>query len=238
MSQAQESTNKAKPVNSDKTSASGKAGDSAVTPEQAAEFIASGDKKVELDLEDAPFLKEEQETQEQKEEKEEDSSSEPTETKEENAAPKKKKKLLLIGGIASFLLLLVLGAVVYFFVLDDEVLPNIIVVESPEVQAPPKTFELKLDPFVIQCIDNAGKIHFVKGSFILTTIHNDVFFEISNNQKVIRDAIYYYLEIQDPEVLLNPINHQLIKDGLFETVNKYVMAGSIDHLYIDSLLIY
>lgn len=235
MSQAQ----KVSPKNDDgdNLSAPDTAADIAVTPDQVNEFAASAQKKVELDLEDAPFLNEEPEEKEQSTEQEQES-SEPAEANTESAAPKKKKKLFIIGGIAALLLLLIGGAVFYFFFYDDEILPNIIVVENPEVQAPPKTFELKLDPFVIQCIDHNGKIHFVKGSFILSTIHNEVFFEISNNQKVIRDAIYYYLGIQDPDVLLNPVNHQLIKDGLFETVNKYVMSGSIDHLYIDSLLIY
>lgn len=236
MSQAQVSDKKDSAVD-DAVPASDKAADVAVTSDQVEKFAASAQQKVELDLEDAPFLNEEPEEKEQDTQQEQES-SEPAESQKEGEAPKKKKKLLMFGGIAALLLLLIGGAVFYFFSSEEEILPNVIVVENPEVQAPPKTFELKLDPFVIQCIDNEGKIHFVKGSFILSTIHNEVFFEVSNNQKVIRDAIYYYLEIQDPEVLLNPVNHQLIKNGLLETVNKYVMSGSIDNLYIDSLLIY
>ena len=237
MSQTQETAKKTGVASPDTLPDSGQDNTAGITPAQASNFVATGQEKVELDLEDAPFLKEEPEVQEQKTETEQ-TGSEVAETKSTDTAPKKKKKILIIGGIVFLLLLLISGAVVYFFVLDDKVLPNVIVVASPEVQAPPKAFELKLDPFVIQCVDNNGKIHFVKGTFILTTIHNDVYFEISNNQKVIRDAIYYYLGLQDPEILLNPANHQLVKDGLFETVNKYVMSGSIDHLYIDSLLIY
>lgn len=236
MSQAQVSDKKDSAAD-DAVPASDKAADVAVTSDQVEKFAASAQQKVELDLEDAPFLNEEPEEKEQDTQQEQES-SEPAESQKEGEAPKKKKKLLMFGGIAALLLLLIGGAVFYFFSSEEEILPNVIVVENPEVQAPPKTFELKLDPFVIQCIDNEGKIHFVKGSFILSTIHNEVFFEVSNNQKVIRDAIYYYLEIQDPEVLLNPVNHQLIKNGLLETVNKYVMSGSIDNLYIDSLLIY
>lgn len=237
MSQTQEATKKAGSAAPNNLPDTGKADTSGITPAQASDFVATGQEKVELDLEDAPFLKEEQEVEEQKPEIEQ-TGSEIAETKPADTAPKKKKKLLIIGGIVSFLLLIIIGVVVYFFVFDEKVLPNVIVVAGPEVQAPPKAFELKLDPFVVQCVDNNGKIHFVKGTFILSTLQNDVYFEISNNQKIIRDAIYYYLGLQDPEILLNPANHQLIKNGLFETVNKYVMSGSIDHLYIDSLLIY
>lgn len=234
MSQAQDS-NKKNTVGGN--AAPGKGADTAVTPEQVEKFAASAEQKVELDLEDAPFLNEEKEEKEQTTDQEQESTA-PEEAQKKDAAPKKKKKLLIVGIIVSLLLVLIGGAVLYFFFSEEEILPNVIVVENPEVQAPPKTFELKLDPFVIQCIDKDEKIHFVKGTFILSTLHDEVFFEISNNQKVIRDAIYYYLEIQDPEVLLNPVNHKLIKDGLLETVNKYVMSGSIDNLYIDSLLIY
>ncbi len=235
MSQTQGTTKNVGAAAPDKLPDAGKAD---ITPAQASEFVSTGQEKVELDLEDAPFLKEEPEVQEQQKTETEQTGSEIPEVKTNVAAPKKKKKILIIGAVVSFLLLLIIGAVVYFFVLDEEVLPNVIVVASPEVQSPPKAFELKLDPFVVQCVDNNGKINFVKGTFILSTIQNDVYFEISNNQKIIRDAIYYYLGLQGPEVLLNPANHQLIKNGLFETVNKYIMSGSIDHLYIDSLLIY
>lgn len=209
-----------------------------ISPEKADAFVASGSNKVELDLEDAPFLNEEPEVQEETKTEEEQGSSENKEAAEEGKKPNKKKKLIIIGAAAVVLLLILGGAALLMFSPDDEILPNIIVVTDPEKQAPPKALELKLDPFVIQCVDNNGKIHFVKGSFILSTVHEEVFFEISNNQKVLRDAIYYYLGIQDPELLLDPANHQLIKNGLFEVINKYVMSGSIDHLYIDSLLIY
>ncbi len=209
-----------------------------LSPEKGDEFIASGQNKVELDLEDAPFLNEEPEAQEERKTEAAQGDSENKETTEEGEKPNKKKKLIIIGAIVAVLLLIIGGGLIFIFSSDDEILPNIIVVTKPEDNAPPKALELKLDPFVIQCIDGNGKIHFVKGSFILSTIHDDVYFEITNNQKVLRDAIYYYLEIQDPEVLLDPANHQLIKNGLFEIVNKYVMSGSIDHLYIDSLLIY
>lgn len=209
-----------------------------ISPEKGDEFLASGKNKVELDLEDAPFLNEEPEVQEEKKTEEEQGNSENKEAAEEGKKTNKKKKIIIIGAIAAVLLLVIGGITGYLLMPDDEILPNIIVVTNPEAKAPPKALELKLDPFVIQCIDSEGKIHFVKGSFILSTINEEVFFEISNNQKVLRDAIYYYLGIQDPEVLLDSANHQLIKNGLFETVNKYVMNGSIDHLYIDSLLIY
>lgn len=238
MSQTQEAKQNSIQASDDNLPAAGTGTAPDISPEKGDEFLASGNNKVELDLEDAPFLNEEPEEREQSNPEEKQGDADKKETAEEDKKPNNKKKFIIIGAIA-VLLLLVIGVVGFFvFSSDDEILPNIIVVTNPEAQAPPKAFELKLDPFVIQCVDSNGKIHFVKGIFVLSTIHEEVFFEISNNQKVIRDAIYYYLGIQDPEILLDSANHQLIKNGLFETVNKYVMNGSIDHLYIDSLLIY
>lgn len=236
MSQTQKVTQKNIEADDDNLPAASSGND--ITPEKGDAFLESGKNKVELDLEDAPFLNEEPEAEEKTKTEEDQGNPDNKEKTEDGKKPDKKKKFIIIGAIAAVLLLVIGGAAGYLLMSDDEILPNIIVVANPEVQAPPKAFELKLDPFVIQCIDSNGKIHFVKGSFILSTVHEDVFFEISNNQKVLRDAMYYYLEIQDPEILLDSANHQIIKNGLFETVNKYVMNGSIDHLYIDSLLIY
>ncbi len=208
--------------------------------EKGKEFLDLAKNKVELDLEDAPFLNEEPEEQEQvAEEKAEQAAESKSDKQQEEVKPKSKKKLFLIGGGVAVLLLAVIGFFVYdIFFTEEPILQNVIVISSPEVRTPPKVHEFKLDPFVVQCVDSSGKIHFLKGSFILSTGNFEVFHEISNNQKVLRDAIYYYLEIQDPEILLNSINHQQIKKGLLDTVNKYVMNGSVDDLFIDSLLVF
>ncbi len=208
--------------------------------EKGKEFLDLAKNKVELDLEDAPFLNEEPEEQEQvAEEKAEQAAESKSDKQQEEVKPKSKKKLFLIGGGVAVLLLAVIGFFVYdMFFTEEPILQNVIVISSPEVRTPPKVHEFKLDPFVVQCVDSSGKIHFLKGSFILSTRNFEVFHEISNNQKVLRDAIYYYLEIQDPEILLNSINHQQIKKGLLDTVNKYIMNGSVDDLFIDSLLVF
>ncbi len=203
------------------------------------DFLALASNKVELDLEDAPFLDNAQETkEEQKSDKE--SKTEIAETNEqEDKVPSKKKKYILIGAGVAFLLIAVLAvfAVPRFFE-EEPVLQNVIVVPSQEVRSAPKVFQVAFDPFVLECTDVNGVIRFVKASFILSTSDFDVYHEISNNQKVLRDAIYYYLEIQDAATLLDTTNQQQIKLGLLEAVNKYVVNGKIDDLYIDSFLIF
>lgn len=203
------------------------------------DFLALASNKVELDLEDAPFLDNVQEAkEEQKTEKE--SKTEKSETNDqEEKAPSKKKKYVLIGAGVAFLLIAVLAVFVFQrFFAEEPVLQNVIVVPSQEVRTPPKVFQVAFDPFVMECTDSSGAIRFVKASFILSTSDFDVYHEISNNQKVLRDAIYYYLEIQNAAALLDTTNQQQIKLGLLEAVNKYVVSGKVDDLYIDSFLIF
>lgn len=203
------------------------------------DFLALASDKVALDLEDAPFLNEEPEVKEEKKENKE-SKTESTEKNEDEAAPSsKKKKFILIGVGVALLLIIIVGVfVVPRFLAEEPILQNVIVVPSSEVRTPPKVHQIKLDPFVLQCADAMGNMRFVKASFILSTADYNVFHEISNNQKVLRDAIYYYLEIQDAEILLDTTNQQSIKAGLLEAVNKYVVNGKVDELYIDSFLVF
>lgn len=67
--------------------------------EKGKEFLDLAKNKVELDLEDAPFLNEEPEEQEQvAEEKAEQAAESKSDKKQEEVKPKSKKKLFLIGG--------------------------------------------------------------------------------------------------------------------------------------------
>lgn len=203
------------------------------------DFLALASDKVALDLEDAPFLNDEPEVKEEKTEKKESKAEAAEKNADETAVPSKKKKIILIGAGVALLLIIIIGVfVVPRFFEEEPILQNVIVVPSSEVRTPPKVHQVKFDPFILQCADAMGNIRFIKASFILTASDYNVFHEISNNQKVLRDAIYYYLEIQDAEMLLDTTNQQQIKAGLLESVNKYVVNGKVDELYIDSFLVF
>lgn len=205
------------------------------------DFLALASNKVELDLEDAPFLSDESEAAEEanaaaktnKEEKLEDE-----ETEEKGSFFSRHKKLILIGAGVVLLLLVGLGAlIISSFLEDDAIVQNVIVVPGSDVRQAPVAHQVKLEPFVVQCTDATGKIHFLQATFVLSTSDNAVFHEISNNTKVIRDAIYYFFEIQSVEVLLDTTNQRKIKADLLEAVNEYIVSGSLDDLYIDSYII-
>lgn len=206
--------------------------------QQEDDFLALASNKVELDLEDAPFLKDETETPEEPEDSVADNAAGQEPETEEAKPFSKKKKILLIGGGVALIVIVALGVFVVPALLENKpTLQNIIVVPNPKVTQAPKVFQVKLDPFILECTDSAGSKKFLQASFILSTSNYDVYHEISNNQKVLRDAIYYYLEIQDTDTLLDTTHQQQLKLGLLDILNKYIINGQLEDLFIDSFLV-
>lgn len=206
--------------------------------QQEDDFLALASNKVELDLEDAPFLKDETETPEEPEDSAADNVAGQEPETEEAKPFSKKKKILLIGGGVALAVIVALGVFVVPALLENKpTLQNIIVVPNPKVTQAPKVFQVKLDPFILECTDSTGSKKFLQASFILSTSNYDVYHEISNNQKVLRDAIYYYLEIQDTDTLLDTTHQQQLKLGLLDILNKYIINGQLEDLFIDSFLV-
>lgn len=206
--------------------------------QQEDDFLALASNKVELDLEDAPFLKDETETPEEPEDSAADNAAGQEPETEEAKPFSKKKKILLIGGGVALVVIVALGVFVVPALLENKpTLQNIIVVPNPKVTQAPKVFQVKLDPFILECTDSTGSKKFLQASFILSTSNYDVYHEISNNQKVLRDAIYYYLEIQDTDTLLDTTHQQQLKLGLLDILNKYIINGQLEDLFIDSFLV-
>jgi len=108
-------------------------------------------RKVELDLDDAPFLVEQAPPPPAKTEEA------PLQVAEEGAEPpKKKKKLLLIAAAAGLLVLLVAGAAIWWFVLrtpppppPEPIKPDVIVVPSAKTPTAQPDSVKELAPFVI-----------------------------------------------------------------------------------------
>lgn len=210
-------------------------------PQTEEDFLALASNKVELDLEDAPFLADESEVSEEENSSKNDSnvsSNEDEDLENEGSFFSRKKKLILIGAGVALLLLIGLGVLIVPSLLEDDgVLQNVIVVPSADVKRGPMVQQVKLEPFFVQCTDASGNIHFLQATFVLSSSNTDVFHEISNNQKVIRDTIYYFLNIQSPSMLLDTTNQKQIKEELFNAVNDVIVSGSLDDLFIDSYLI-
>ncbi|MDD4700757.1 MAG: flagellar basal body-associated FliL family protein [Desulfovibrio sp.] len=192
-------------------------------------------RKVDLDLDDAPFLKE----QDAGTPAVADEKNLPA---EETAAPgaKKKTKLLVIGG-AAVVLLLVLGAAAWWFFLRTpptppaEIKPEVIVVPSSPKASQPAEYVKELGHFVVPRNVN-GVTRFLVCKFSTISKSAGVSAEMDHKMISLRDALYFYLSGKSDGYLLNPANAVTIKGDLTSILNDYLTQGRIDDVLFESYL--
>ncbi len=200
-------------------------------------FIDSASKKVELDLEGAPFLVEEQEEEEKPKPQEEKKSEEDEQAELERLAKAKKKKIIILG--LAGLLVVILSVAGYFFLFStpEEVIPPTIIIIPSETEATvDSSLEIKLDPFWIELVNKEGKKQFLVGSFILQLSNTAGKTETLRNMKIVRDAVYYYFVNSDYEFLSQHQNIGQIKRGMIDLLNQYIIGGEVEDIYFDSFL--
>lgn len=194
-------------------------------------------KKVELDLDDAPFL------QADKEE-----IPGPThevavpETPEDDAekARRRKRKLIIIAAAAA--IAVIGGAAAWWFFLrtPPPVVtgpePEVIVV--PSVPAPVQQDEVvrPFEPFVVPVKDAAGNIGFLICRFSAISKDANVKQEMDRQRTALRDAIYFYLRGKPSEFLLDARNGQAIKTDLLSIFNDYLTQGKLEDILFESYL--
>ncbi|WP_291443266.1 flagellar basal body-associated protein FliL [Desulfovibrio sp.] len=194
-------------------------------------------RKVELDLDDAPFLVEQAPPPPAKTEEA------PLQVTEEGAEPpKKKKKLLIIAAAAGLLVLLVAGAAIWWFVLrtpppppSEPIKPEVIVVPSAKTPTAQPDSVKELAPFVIPRQTPTGA-RFLICKFSTVSQSPRVGMEIDHKLIPLRDALYYYLSSKSDEFLLNPANTATIKKDLSGVLNDYLTQGRIDDILFESYL--
>lgn len=232
------------------------------TPEtpDAAETKAAGDaspkaaQKVELDLDDAPFLQDEE--------------PEPSKT---SAAPPpgagmpelpspdapkavslkdrllaNKKKLIIAGGI--FALLLVVGIGVNFFLFRSPAPPP----PAPEPEArkvllpdkPPPLpaatapkYQLAWESFWVEQRDSEGAIRFLVTTFTIPTDSAQLYAEMQLKKVVLRDAIFYYLRNRPFMLFSDPEKVAALKRDLMTVINEHVASGKVEDIFIENYLV-
>jgi len=193
-------------------------------------------RKVELDLDDAPFLVEQESQPPAKTEEG------PLQVKEEAPAPSKKKKLIIIAGAAALVLLLAIGAAVWWFFLrkpppppPEAIKPEVIVVPTPKTPTAQPDNVKELAPFVIPR-QTAKGARFLICKFSTVSQSPRVGMEIDHKLIPLRDALYYYLSSKSDEFLLDPANAATIKKDLSGVLNDYLTQGRIDDILFESYL--
>ncbi|MCL2123911.1 MAG: flagellar basal body-associated FliL family protein [Desulfovibrionaceae bacterium] len=215
----------------------------------AAEIAAGSAKtlpKVQLDIDDAPFLREKEPEapppppEDAKADAPPEASSPPAEDK----AASKKKKLLIIGAAAFVLLLVGGGGALWWFVIrtppPPPPTPQVVVVPTPPKETAPAEFLIPIAPFWLELSStlprDQDKIFFLVCKFTAITKAESVNQEAQNKIIVIRDALYFYLKNKSYEFLTDPGNTQTIKNDLVSVINNYLSGGKVEDLLFERYL--
>ncbi len=207
--------------------------------------------KVELDLDDAPFLQDEPEP----EKKPEPKAAEPASAETTAAAlpPAKQplkdrllanKKRLAMAGV-SFMVLLAAGIGANSFLSGSPKPPpppeprKIVVPDAPKPLpvAPAPQYTLGWEPFWVEQKDTEGAIRFLVCRFTIPTDNPTLFAEMQQKKIILRDAFFYYLRNMPLTPLTSEAATRKLKTELMTVVNEHVGSGKVEDLYIEEYLI-
>jgi flagellar FliL protein len=201
-------------------------------------------KKVQLDLDDAPFLQEKEQAASPAAEGEEAAEQDLPE-EAESTAPKQgigRKKFIILAGSAGFLLIAALASGWWFFLRErllpppEVAKPEIIVVPSkPAVQAAPN-YTREFSPFLVYHADGTGGGRFLVCKFATLTRVQNLNREMEQKMLPLRDAVYYYLRSKAPEYLTKSSSIPEIKKDLTAVINNYLTQGQIEDILFESYL--
>lgn len=204
--------------------------------------------KVDLDLDDAPFLEDEEE----EEEIGETTAETPMVDEEKEKGDKSpgllallKNKFVLIGG---GIILLLLVVIVILLLREPE--------EAPAPPPPPPPVEepvpepepepvveetpdilIRLDPFLIEQRDEEGKVRFLEVRILLSTTEDGLARQFQQETYTVRNALFYYLKNKDLQFLSDKKNSDKLKEELLAIVNQYMGFGQFDTLMFDRYLV-
>lgn len=215
--------------------------------EELASNLPKASQKVELDLEDAPFLDEEDE-----EEAAPAAPAAPSEAVSLEAAPKPKRELppwlknkRVLAGIAGGLVLII-GLALFLLLKPKKVEPPPpppeAAVEQPAEQEPAPEPELadivvKVEPFTVELKDSKGDIRFLICKFALVTKNQQLEAEIKQKMTILRDAVYYYLKNKSLTFLADKNNAEALKVDLLSVVNQFLSSDQLESILIEQYLV-
>ncbi len=208
---------------------------------QSPDAPSKATQKVDLDLDDAPFLEDEDDDDDLPDEEPEELEALEEDPKEKRPLP---KKAILIGIAVIILLLSVIIVKIFLFSDAPEELPPVDeITEEIPIEAPPPPPEdpgvtlLRLDPFWIEQKDENGNIRFLIARFAMTTTDEKIVGEYGRKTLILRDAVYYYLKNKDLQFLSDKKNAETLKKDLLMVINQYLNAGQFDTILFEKYLV-
>ena len=210
------------------------------SPLNVEDFATKATQKVALDIDDAPFLVDEEPVAPpQVDEPEEvDTAAE----EDARAGALRKRKLRILAGLAT-LFVAIAGAAAWFFFLREvptveEAAPSatVIVVPSPATITGPNELPITMQPFLVPQQDAQGRERFLRIQLSSVSPDENTLREVKEKNMVLRDAIYYYLRNKPHEYMLDPANLPTIKEDLLDIINGYLGRGKLEDLFIENYL--
>jgi flagellar FliL protein len=199
--------------------------------------------KVDLDLDDAPFLEDEEEVKPEPQKPKEAVSLSTDEA--EAPAPTSRKKLIIIGA-AALVLLLVLGVGAKLLFFKGKPAPA---AEKPTTAAPQDNgteaaakpelpeVQLHLEPFWVEQKGEGDEVRFLIARILLGTHEPAVAKDFESRMLQGRNAIYYYLKNKDVQFLTDEKNAEKLRSELLMVVNQYVSDGKFDTLLFEEYVV-
>lgn len=203
-----------------------------------------GTQKVELDLDDAPFLEEEEEVKPEP--------AKPTEAvsfdaPKEQKPPLDKKKLMIFGAAGLIVLIAAVLAIKFLFfkgkpesvqqgteqnATSSPAQDNATVAEpeKPEIQ-------FRMEPFWIEQKAGPDEIRFLIVRMLLGTKDPAIAKEFEAKLMPARNAVFYYLKNKDVQFLTDEENTEKLKSELLLVINQYVTDGKFDTLMFEEYVV-
>jgi len=200
--------------------------------------------KVDLDLDDAPFLEDEDE-----EEPVAMVEETPLLAEEEDEGPKLNIKALLTNKMVLIfigIILILVAVIIYLAAREPEPAPQPApepvqevapapepepeVVESPDIL-------IRLDPFLIEQRDKDNNIRFLEVRIVISTTEEGLSRQFKQETYTVRNALYYYLKNKDLQFLSDEDNSEKLKKELLAIINQYMGFGQFDTLLFEQYLV-
>lgn len=203
-----------------------------------------GAQKVELDLEDAPFLEEEEEAAP---EPVKPAASESLEAKQEERKPLDKRKKLILLAAAALVLLLGAGVGVKLVFFGTKAKEPQKQAEQTEpageasnqtaAEPEPPEIQVRMDPFWVEQKQGPDQIRFLIVRMLLGTRDPAIAKEFEARIMQARNAIFYYLKNKDVHFLADEENTDKLKAELLLVINQYVTDGKFDTLMFEEYVV-
>jgi flagellar protein FliL len=187
--------------------------------------LPDGARKVELDLDDAPFLDNDYVQQPEQ--------STPGEARSPGAPPGQKQqevvrsrpRLLILGAATAAVLVAITAAVLLLLPGHDE-----------QATMPEPSFLISLEPFYIEQ-KTANGLRFLQCRFTLPAGNAALEGEIRAKQLLLRDALFFTLSRREPTFLNQPEDATLLKKDLLTVINQLLTTGQLGDMHIAEYVI-